>query len=130
MVVRGLAKSDIEAAQLQLDNGPASVDLLRSDDDYYYSHHEQREFPVYRVTYPDGGRFYISAATGTLLRFADSNARWYRWVFNAFHAGDFNAAARSRPVWDIFMLVLLLGVTIGVGTGTWMGFKRVLSSSS
>jgi hypothetical protein len=34
---------------------------------------------------------------------------------------------RSRPVWDIFMLVLLLGVTVGVGTGTWMGFKRVLS---
>jgi hypothetical protein len=67
-LVRGLAESDIEAAQLQLDNGPASVDLLRSDDDYYYSHHEQREFPVYRVTYPDGGRFYISVATGTLHR--------------------------------------------------------------
>ena len=123
----GLAEQDLLAAQQQLGYGAAEVDLLESGDEYYYSHHEQREFPVFRLTYENGERFYLSAMTGSLLRFADSNAQTYRWVFNAFHAGDFHVAARSRPAWDFFMLILLLGVTVGVATGTWLGLRRILA---
>jgi hypothetical protein len=123
----GLAAQDLLEAQQQLGYGGAEVELLESGDEYYYSHHVQREFPVYRLTYENGERFYLSAMTGSLQRFADSNAQTYRWVFNAFHAGDFNSTARSRPVWDVFMLILLLGVTVGVATGTWLGFRRILA---
>ncbi len=122
----GIAEQDLLAAQQQLEYGDAKVDLLESGDEYYYSHHDQREFPVYRLIYENGERFYISALSGTLLRFADNNAKTYRWLFNAFHAGDFHAIARFRPVWDVFMLILLLGVTVGVGSGTWLGFKRII----
>ncbi len=121
----GLTEQDLIAAQGNLDYGAAEVALLESGDQYYYNHHQDREFPVYRVIYGNGDRYYISASSGALLRFADSNAKTYRWVFNALHAGDFHAVARFRPVWDFFMLILLIGVTIGVGTGTWLGFRRI-----
>ena len=94
-------------------------------DDFYYSHHVHRELPVYRITYEDGEMFYLSAYTGALLRFIDENARSYRWLFNALHTGDFNGLARSRPAWDILMLLVLAGVTVGVGSGTYLAAKRV-----
>ena len=55
----------------------------------------------------------------------DSSRRWYRWLFEALHRGDFHAVVRMRPVWDVLMLFALIGVTIGAGTGTYLGFKRL-----
>jgi uncharacterized iron-regulated membrane protein len=125
-VVGGLAPGDAELAALQLRDETATVDLLTTEDAYYYNHHTEREFPVYRIAYTSGEYFYISAISGVLLKTVDSNARWYRWLFNALHSGDFNAAVRSRPAWDFLMLLLLLGVTAGVASGTWLGFKRIV----
>jgi hypothetical protein len=82
-------EQDLIAAQSNLDFGVAEVALLKSGDQYYYNHHQDREFPVYRVIYGNGDRYYISASSGALLRFADSNAQTYRWVFNALHVGDY-----------------------------------------
>jgi uncharacterized iron-regulated membrane protein len=124
-----VSRSEIDLAASRLSDQPASVELISTGDDYYYSHHQQREFPVYRISYANGERFYISATTGELLRFLDSSARTYRWLFNALHAGDFHGIARARPIWDVFMLLLLVGVTAGVASGTWLGFKRVIRQS-
>ena len=54
------------------------------------------------------------------------NAKWLRWVFHALHRGDFSALFRSRPLWDLMMWPLLLGVTVGSLTGTWIGIRRVV----
>lgn len=105
----------------------ASAGWLTSGDAYYYEHHEELDFPVYRVVFsnPDRTRYYLDADSASVLRKVDSERRWYRWVFHALHRGDFSALARSRPVWDIFMWLLLSGVAVSCVTGAWMGFRRL-----
>jgi hypothetical protein len=121
-----ISEADATDAALRIRNVIATaVELLEASDSYYYSHHVQRELPVYRVTYEDGEMFYLSAHTGSLLRFVDGGARSYRWLFNALHTGDFNTVARSRPAWDVLLLLLLVGVTTGVATGTYLAIRRV-----
>ena len=98
---------------------------LTGDDAYYFSHHEQRHFPVFRIRYEDGERFYLDSITGELSYAVDRERQWLRWIFHALHRGDFAALVRSRPVWDLMMWPLMLGVTVCAITGTWIGFQRV-----
>ncbi len=98
---------------------------LNDDDAYYFSHHTGVEFPVYRIQYEDGERFYLDAVTGELVHGVDTARQRYRWLFEAVHRGDFFRLLRTRPVWDFVMLPLLIGVTVSALTGTWLGFKRV-----
>jgi hypothetical protein len=99
---------------------------LEEDDTYYYSHHERADLPVYRVIYADGERLYLDGTTGELVYAVDSDRRWHRWLFAALHRGDFSAAVRGRPAWDLLMLPLLAGVTLSALTGTWLGVRRLL----
>ena len=98
---------------------------LTEDDAYYFSHHDQRRFPVFRIRYEDGERFYLDGVTGEVSHAADRERQWLRWIFHALHRGDFSALSRSRPVWDLMMWSLMLGVTVCALTGTWIGFQRV-----
>ena len=98
---------------------------LTGGDAYYYSHHEERAFPVYRIQYADGERVYLDQASGQLAFAADSNRQLSRWLFLGLHRGDLSGLLRRRPIWDLLMLPLLLGVTLSALTGTWMGFKRL-----
>lgn len=116
------------AATLRPDVGVHSEDWLQTADAYYYEHHEQRTFPVYRIIYDDGERFYLDNLTGQILLAVDTNSRLYRWLHYGLHRGDFAAWLRERPVWDFVMLILLAAVTTGALTGTWMGIKRVSKS--
>ena len=103
----------------------AEAGWLTEGDAYYYSHHDERRFPVYRIRYGDGERFYLDSETGELAYAADRDRQRLRWIFLALHRGDFSALVRSRPIWDLMMWPLMLGVTIGAITGTWMGFQRM-----
>ncbi len=104
-----------------------TMELLTEEDAYYYIHHEPREFPVYKVVFDDdqSRRYYLSYVDGRILLKVDGNLRLYRWLFNALHRGDFSALTRSRPVWDLFMLILLAGVAAVCATGTYMGWQRL-----
>ena len=99
---------------------------LHEGDAYYFSHHAKRRFPVYRIEYEDGERLYLDSVSGELAFAVDSERQWMRWVFHALHRGDFSALFRSRPLWDLMMWPLLLGVTVGSLTGTWIGIRRVV----
>lgn len=101
--------------------------LLTESDRYYYDHHELLEFPIYRVVYDDAQNrhYYLSPVNGQLVRKIDSELRLYRWLFYGIHRGDFSAFLRSRPVWDLFMVLFLLGVTLVCGTGSYMAIRRV-----
>ncbi len=99
---------------------------LQEGDAYYYSHHDEKSFPAYRIRYEDGERVYLDRVSGQLALAADSDRQLSRWLFLGLHRGDFTGLMRSRPLWDLIMWPLLLGVTLGALTGTWMGFKRLL----
>ena len=109
---------------------PVSAALIDQPDRYYFGHHQNVQLPVYRVVSGDSEatRYYVHPETGQLLLEIDGAARWYRWLFEALHRGDFAQLVRTRPVWDIFMLALLTGVTFLALTGTYMGIIRLRRS--
>jgi hypothetical protein len=73
----------------------------------------------------DRTRYYLDPASGALLQRADANGRWHRWLFGGLHRLDFTATMRSRPFWDVLVLVLMLGGLAISVTGCYLGVRRV-----
>jgi uncharacterized iron-regulated membrane protein len=105
----------------------ADMEILTKGDAYYYVHHQPREFPIYKVIFDGGQRrlYYLSPVDGRIQFKVDGSLRLYRWLFNALHRGDFSPLSRQRPVWDLFMLSLLAGVTVVCATGAYLGWRRL-----
>jgi len=101
--------------------------MIETGDNYYFSHHEQVSFPVYRIVFDDAerSRYYFDADTAELIQKYDSDRRWNRWLFLGLHRGDFTSLMRRRPLWDLILLTLLIGVTVGALTGVWLGYRRL-----
>ena len=101
--------------------------FIESGDNYYFSHHEEASFPAYRIVFDDAERtrYYFDAGTAELIQKYDSDRRWNRWLFHGLHRGDFTSLMRQRPIWDLILLPLMIGVTIGAITGVWMGYSRL-----
>ena len=101
--------------------------MIETGDNYYFSHHEQVSFPVYRIVFDDAerSRYYFDADTAELIQKYDSDRRWNRWLFLGLHRGDFTSLMRRRPLWDLILLPLLIGVTVGALTGVWLGYRRL-----
>ncbi len=101
--------------------------MIETGDNYYFSHHEQVSFPVYRIVFDDAERtrYYFDADTAELIHKYDSDRRWNRWLFLGLHRGDFTSLMRRRPQWDLILLPLLIGVTVGALSGVWMGYRRL-----
>ena len=101
--------------------------MIESGDNYYFSHHEQVSFPVYRIVFDDAERtrYYFDAESAELIQKYDSDRRWNRWLFLGLHRGDFTALMRRRPLWDLMLLPLMIGVTVGAITGVFMGYRRL-----
>ena len=121
---------DIWRRVAQLIRHDASVrqaEFIESGDNYYFSHHEEVAFPVDRILFDDAEhtRYYLDATTAELIQKYDSDRRWNRWLFLGLHRGDFTSLMRQRPLWDLILLPLMLGVTIGAVTGVWMGYRRL-----
>jgi hypothetical protein len=104
--------------------------LMTQEDEYYFTHHsDAAPLPVYRLIVADiAVRYYFDAVSGALLAKVDGDARAYRWLHEGMHRMDFVPALRRRPQWDVFMLILLAGVTTLCTTGAVLGYRRVLRS--
>lgn len=102
------------------------LETLTAEDDYYYGHKQDVDLPVYRLQLsdPDATRVYFDYRTGEVRRVADATAKRYRWFESGLHSFDF-AFMRSRPVWDVIVLILMAAVTVSCATGAWMSFTRV-----
>lgn len=102
-----------------------SLELLQSEDAYYYTDGGGSELPVWRAILDDAQRtrVYASPQTGA-LRVVDADGRWMRWLEGGLHGLDF-PGLRKRPLWDIATLLLLAGVTAVCITGGWMAIQRV-----
>jgi uncharacterized iron-regulated membrane protein len=114
--------------RLQPKGNAPEVLRLKSGDNYYYSDHESGFKPAYRAVLNDAerSRYYFDEVSGALLFKYDRAARGYRWIFNAVHRWDFAPGMRGRPLWDIVLLVLLLGVALGSLTGVLLSFRRLV----
>jgi hypothetical protein len=125
-----LDSRQLECIAAQLANGHAvlSQTLLNTEDLYYFSHHrEYAALPVYRVILDDAARtrYYIDPVTGGVRERIGRDARWYRWLHQALHRLDFNAAFRANISRDFVMITLLVGMTAVCGVGTYLGFHRL-----
>ncbi|MDG2177109.1 MAG: hypothetical protein P8M72_13400 [Gammaproteobacteria bacterium] len=100
---------------------------MTEEDAYYFNHHETVQLPAYRVTANDGWntRYYLDPASGEILSRIDGEDKLYRWLHYGIHRGDFTRFLRSRPIWDLFMGILMAGVTLGAITGMLIGFRRL-----
>ncbi len=120
-----LQPEDIDGAVARLGISVAEARLLEEEDSYYYRHKNETELPVYRVTLGDAERtlLYVNPATGG-IRGVDATGRASRWLRVGLHDLDF-AGLRIRPIWDLVVGLLLLGVTATCAIGTWLAVKRL-----
>jgi hypothetical protein len=120
-----LTEQDVGRAIAALELAEARITRLEAGDNYYFAHHAGVELPVYRIETGESERFYLSEASGRLVSHYDRDRRWYRWLFEGLHRGDFAAVIRQRPLWDLLMLMLLGGTTAGALTGVYLAWRRV-----
>jgi hypothetical protein len=105
----------------------ADYQLLTEYDSYYYSRNRQTPLPVVRIRFADPTQtwLYIDPEMNQVLASIPRLARVERWLYNGLHSLDVGYLY-SRPLWDIVMLVLLIGGLASSGIGTYLGVKRVL----
>jgi hypothetical protein len=123
-----LQERELRQALVALPAPVASLVQLNAPDSYYYAGYQRTAaFPVYRVTLRDaaGTTLYLDPLNGRLLDATDTTARQGRWLRTGLHDIDFTATLRQRPLWDVVVLLLLSGVTVGTVTGVWIAFKRI-----
>lgn len=119
-----LTAADLRAAAAAL--GPIRAQgLITRGDAYLYSHHEAAPLPAWRVVRTDGTRHYLSPATGELVATYDDGAKGFRWWHLAPHRLDFVPGLDRGPLWAALVTLLLGGATLGVGTGVWLGWRRI-----
>jgi hypothetical protein len=124
----GASDLDFLSGALQ---GAAAPELMTQEDNFYFSHHQEKvTLPVYRTVLESGTRYYLDAVSGTLVAKFDAQARGYRWLHQGLHRLDFAAPLRVRPRWDAFMLLLMAGVTAVCVTGAILGYRRVTRKAS
>ncbi|MEY4642245.1 MAG: hypothetical protein RLZZ227_2239 [Pseudomonadota bacterium] len=105
----------------------SEVTLLEDYDDYYYSRGGQLPLPALRVKFDDPAQswVYVDPERSELLTLVTRASRIERWLYNGLHSLDFAFWYHKRPLWDIGVILLLLG---GLGTsllGLYFGVRRV-----
>ena len=123
----------MQAAQLLAGEGGIESEGMQDAEDTYYfrfqgfAERDPLVLPVYRIALNDDEhtQYYIDPTTAALLLRVDDAERGYRWLFSGLHRWDFTATLRSRPLWDVIMLFLLLGSTAGVATGVYLAVRRI-----
>ena len=129
-----VSANDLQAAAQRLAGTTPieSQELVTGEDAYYFAfgiaeRSDPPPFPVYRINLNDAEhtRYYLDPGTGALLRKVDADGRGYRWLFSGLHRLDFAAWLRTRPIWDMIMLVLLLGGIGITATGAYLALSRI-----
>lgn len=119
------------AVEISLDRAAALLDSvtagrIEQEDAYYFSHHrEAAPLPAYRLILGDGRRFYLDPLSGDVLASLDGADKGYRWLYQAPHRLDFAPILRERPVRDLVMLTLLIGMSVSFATGLWLTIRWI-----
>lgn len=105
----------------------AEQQVLADYDSYYYSRAGQSPLPVLRVKFDDRAKtwFYIDPETSQILAQVHRLNRVERWLYNGLHSLDFSFWYGRRPLWDIGVLVLLVGGLVSSAVGFYIGMRRL-----
>lgn len=105
--------------------------LLQDFDSYYYPRRNQAVLPVLRIKFDDPMRswIYVDPVTSSIVAQVHKYSRIERWLYNGLHSLDFRFWYSRRPLWDIGMIVLLLGGLASSGLGFFLGMRRLLRSA-
>jgi hypothetical protein len=104
-----------------------SFEWMEREDAYYYAGFERpAPLPVLRAVLDDKERttLYLDPVSGKVLRAVDNGERASRWMRVGLHDWDF-PGLRTRPVWDVVVLLLLGGTTAVCVIGAWLSLRRV-----
>ncbi|SEB86510.1 Peptidase propeptide and YPEB domain-containing protein [Tenacibaculum sp. MAR_2009_124] len=104
-------------------NSITKITLLETYDNYYYSRHNTKKLPVLRIDTNTETSYYIDLETTKIIYKCSTKNRIQRWIYHGLHSLDFPFLAWNRPLWDILLIVLLIGGTVVCFTGTVMGVK-------
>jgi len=81
--------------------------------DAYYDDRRNRllPLPVLRVRFDDpaGTWLYLDPARGRIVHSESRQSRLDRWLYRGLHRLDFPGFYHRRPLWDVVVIVLLLG---------------------
>ena len=108
---------------------------LNEYDDYYYKTVSSfdlglprmaKTLPVLRVRYEDAAQtwLYLTPSPGQILK-VESLDRVNRWGYYGLHAFDFAFLYRYRPLWDIVVVALLVGVGVSSVTSIVPAYRRL-----
>ena len=104
-------------------------------DDYYYKTVSSfdlglprmaKTLPVLRVRYDDAAQtwLYLTPSPGQILK-VERLDRANRWGYYGLHALDFGFLYRHRPLWDIVVVALLVGVGVSSVTSLVPACRRL-----
>ena len=101
------------------------VEVLQDYDAYYYNKHRTKPLPVVKVSLGDDKdtSYYIDPKTTKVMMKYETKSRVNRWLYHGLHSLDFPALFFKRPLWDIIILVLLLGGLSVSITGLALTYK-------
>ena len=108
---------------------------LQEYDDYYYKTVSSfdlglpkmaKTLPVLRVRYDDAAQtwLYLTPSPGQILKVERSD-RANRWGYYGLHGLDFAVLYRHRPLWDIVVLALMIGVGVSTVTSVVPACRRL-----
>ena len=102
--------------------------MVSADD--VYGHLREGSFPkeTLRIILDDVDEtwVHINLDDGHIVSVMDKSRRLYRWLFNGIHSLDLPGFSSKRPLWDIFMVVLMLIGTIFSITGLILAYKKLV----
>jgi len=100
---------------------------LTEYDSYYYSRTKQTPLPVVRIRFADPAAtwLYVDPTMNEMLASIPRLGRLERWLYNGLHSLDVGYLS-TRPLWDIVMLLLLVGGLSTSVIGMYVGVKRAI----
>ncbi len=97
--------------------------------DAYYGDRRRRSapLPVLRVRFDDADRtwLYLDPALGRIVHREQRRSRVDRWLYRGLHRLDFPGFYHRRPLWDVVVIVLLLGGLFSTASSLAPAAKRL-----
>jgi hypothetical protein len=134
LIVDGRADAAIDRDRLlraARDAVPGSVvtDVAWLDDydAYYYDRGHELPLPVLRVQYadPHATWLYLDPNRGIILRKEERSSRVNRWLYHGLHSFDFPLLYNRRPLWDIVVILFILGGITSAVTSAAPAWRRL-----